>query len=260
MGDFETTLPETKEKFAVIFSGGDKKRKGVAFITRGRLRDSVKNYDNVSDRIIQIRLKTAPVEMNIIQVYAPTSDAELEVIDKFYEDIEKAVKSSKRFQDCLIIMGDLNGKVSEIKDDDVVGPFGLGQRNEQGQRIVECSRNHNLIVANTWFQTKKNNRHTWTAPDGKTRNQIDYILIDKSYRNGVRNCKARQDADCGSDHNPVLAYINIKLQKINNNRSTGMASQWNTELLKYDNIQQQFKELTNAKVKNTTDVDEPEEL
>jgi len=95
MGDFETTLPETKEKFAVIFSGNDKKRKGVAFITRGRLRDSVKNYDNVSDRIIQIRLKTAPVEMNIIQVYAPTSDAELEVIDKFYEDIEKVVKSSK---------------------------------------------------------------------------------------------------------------------------------------------------------------------
>ena len=116
--------------------------------------------------------------MNIIQVYAPTSDAELEVIDKFYEDIEKVVKSSKQFQDCLVIMGDFNGKVGEIKVNDVVGPFGLGQKNEQGQRIVECSRNHNLIVANTWFQTKKNNRHTWTAPDGKTRNQIDYILID----------------------------------------------------------------------------------
>jgi len=52
-------------------------------------------------------------------------------------------------------MGDFNGNVGEIKDDDVVGPFGLGQRNEPGQRILECSRNHNLIVANTWFQTKK---------------------------------------------------------------------------------------------------------
>ena len=48
--------------------------------------------------------------MNIIQVYAPTSDAELEVIDKFYEDIEKVVKSSKQFQDCLVIIGDFNGK------------------------------------------------------------------------------------------------------------------------------------------------------
>jgi len=131
---------------------------------------------------------------------------------------------------------------------------------EQGQRIVECSRNHNLILANTWFQTKKNNRHTWTTPDGKTRNRINYILIDKCYRNGIRNCQARQDADCGSDHNPVLAYFNIKLQKISSNRSTGMASNWNTELLKDDNIQQQFKELTNAKLQNTTDVDEPEEL
>jgi len=96
-----------------------------------------------------------------------------------------------------------------------------------------------------------NNRYTWTAPDGKTRNQIDYILIDrpKRYRNGVRNCKARQDADCGSPHNPVLrvlAYINVKLHKISSNRSTGIASHWNTELLKDNNIQQQFKELTNA--------------
>jgi len=87
-----------------------------------------------------------------------------------------------------------------------------------------------------------------------------YIIIDKRYRNGVRNCKARQDADCGSDHNPVLAYINIKLQKISSNRSTGMASHWNTELLKDDNIQQQFKELTNAELQNTTDVDEHEDL
>jgi len=95
MGDFETTAPETEEKFRIIFSGGDRK-KGVAFIIRGTSRDSVKNYDTVSDRIIQIRLNTSPVEMNIIQVYAPTSDAELEVIDKFYEDIEKVFKSSKK--------------------------------------------------------------------------------------------------------------------------------------------------------------------
>ena len=234
-GDFEATLPETKEQFRIIFSGSAKKRKGVAFIMRGIYKDSVKEYDAVSDRIIGVRLNTTPVEMNIIQVYAPTSDAELEVIDRFYEDIENIVKASKKFRDCLVIMGDFNGKVGEIKEDDVVGPFGLDQKNEQGQRIVECSRNLKLILANTWFQTRRNSRHTWTAPDGKTKNQIDYIFIDKRYRNGVRNCKARQDRDCGSDHNPVLAYLNIKLQKMSNNRGTALTSHWNTELLKTDN-------------------------
>ena len=74
------------------------------------------------------------------------------------------------------------------------------------------------MKANTWFQTKVNTRHTWVAPDQITKNQIDYILIDKRYRNGVRNCKTRSDADCGSDHNPVIAKIKIKLQKQQNNK------------------------------------------
>jgi len=47
----------------------------------------------------------------------------------------------------------------------------------------------------------------------KTINQIDYILVDKRYRNGVRNRKTPLDPDCGSDHNPVIARMNITLQR-----------------------------------------------
>ena len=100
-----------------------------------------------------------------------------------------------------------------MKEDDIVGPFGLGQRNENGQSIVDCCRRHNLMIANTWYQTKLNARHTWIAPDRKTKNQIDYILVDKRYRNGIKNSKARPGADCGSDHKPVVAEMCIKLQR-----------------------------------------------
>src|SRR4029077_11619107 len=105
-------------------------------------------------------------------------------------------------RECLIVMGDFNGKVGSNKDEDIVGPFGLGIRNENGEYVVDLCRKHKLYVTNTWFQQKKSAQHTWTSPDGKTKNQIDYILCDKRYRNGVSNSKSMPGADCGSDHNP----------------------------------------------------------
>ena len=71
-----------------------------------------------------------------------------------------------------------------------------------------------MFATNTWFQQKDTARHSWISPNKKTKNQIDYILIDKRFRNGVRNCKVRQDAECGSDHNPVIATVRIKLKRV----------------------------------------------
>src|SRR3989442_15984300 len=68
-------------------------------------------------------------------------------------------------------------------------PFGLGARSENGQCIVELCMSHNLFVTNSWFQQKKSAQHSWVSPDGKTKNQIDYILSDKRFRNGVRIVK-----------------------------------------------------------------------
>jgi len=85
--DFETTLPTTGEKFRVglIFSGGDKRRRGVAFILRNSARTAVKYYQMISDRIICVRLKAIPVDLIIIQIYAPTSDATQDETGAFYE-------------------------------------------------------------------------------------------------------------------------------------------------------------------------------
>ena len=93
-------------------------------------------------------------------MYAPTSDATQSEIEEFYEQVEEVVKVQKKYRDCLIIMGDFNGKVGAVKDTDTVGPFGLGQRNENGQCVVECCRKHNLMVANTWFQSRESTADT----------------------------------------------------------------------------------------------------
>ena len=99
------------------------------------------------------------------------------------------------------MMGDFNEKVGDNREEDIVRPFGLGVRNDNGERVVNFSKRHNLFVTNTWFQQKSSAQHTWISPDKEIKNQIDYVLIDKRFRNGIQNSKSMPGADCDSDHN-----------------------------------------------------------
>ena len=100
--------------------------------------------------------------------------------------------------------GDFNAKIGEGKDGDVVGPFGLGQRNTNGRKLCEFAKQFKVFLTKTWFEQKPSTRYTLTSPDNRARNQIDYILANTRFRNSVRNSKSRPGADCGSDHQPVV--------------------------------------------------------
>lgn len=53
----------------------------------------------------------------------------------------------------------------------------------------------------------------WRSPDGRTRNQIDHILIRKRWRTLIRDVKTYPGFDCGSDHNALVAELCLKLYK-----------------------------------------------
>ena len=80
-----------------------------------------------------------------------------------------------------IVMGDLNSKVGGQTNtsERETGCFGLGQRNERGDTLVEWATSKNLKIMNTQFQKKAGRRWTWRSPDGNTINEIDYIMTDK---------------------------------------------------------------------------------
>lgn len=174
----------------------------------------------MSDRVAMLRLKASPRDINIIQVYAPTSESNEHEIHKFYSEIKQLLKMTKQ-NEINIIMGDLNAKIGEGRVENIVGDYGLGERNERGDLLVEFCQEEQLVVANTWFKLPKRRLYTWKSPgDTKInviRNQIDYILIDKRYRNGIKGVKTYPGADIGSDHNPVIGTVSIKLKKIKHN-------------------------------------------
>ena len=91
------------------------------------------------------------------------------------------------------------------------------------------------------------------------KNQIDYIMVDKRYRNGVRNSKSYPGADCGSDHNPVIAMLKIRMKKVRKNKTS---AKWNTENIKItqERYEYQMKLDKQLKDKRVGELDEIEEI
>ena len=105
------------------------------------------------------------------------------------------------------IIGDWNAKVGSQEIPGVIGKFGLGVQNEAGQRLTEFCQENALVIANTLFQQHKRRLYTRTSPDGQYGNQTDYILCSQRWKSSIQSAKARLGADCGSDHELLIAKL-----------------------------------------------------
>ena len=91
---------------------------------------------------------------------------------------------------------------------------GLGVQNEAGQRLIEFCQENVLVIASTLFQQHKIRLYAWTTPDGQHQNQTDYILCSQRWRSPIQSAKTRPGADCGSDHELLIATFRLKLKKV----------------------------------------------
>ena len=107
----------------------------------------------------------------------------------------------------------MNAKEGSQETPGVTGKFGLGIWNEAGQRLIEFSQENALVIKNTVFQQHKRRLYTRTSPDGQHRNQTDYILCSQRWRSSIQSAKTTR-ADCGSDHELLIAKFRLKLKKV----------------------------------------------
>ena len=103
--------------------------------------------------MISVRFQGKPFNITVIQVYAPTSNAEKAEIERFYEDLQDLLELTSK-KDVLFIIGDWNAKVESQETLRVIGKFGLRVQNE-GQRLTEFCQENTLVIANTLFQQHK---------------------------------------------------------------------------------------------------------
>lgn len=155
----------TVDDHIVYYSGEDssKHKNGVAIVMAKETDKGVKNVVPFSDRILMVQIQSTTINVNILQVYAPTQDYEQEEIEKFYHDLEKVLAPTKK-HDLNIIMGDFNAKIGEGEQEDIIGKYGLGIRNERGDMLASFCVEKQLVITNTIFKLPKRRLYTWKSP------------------------------------------------------------------------------------------------
>ena len=166
--------------------------------------------------MISVCFQGKPFNSTVIEVYALTSDAEEAQVEWFPEDIQGLLELTPK-RDVLFITGDWNAKVGSQEIPGVTGKFGLGVQNEADQRLTELYQENALVIGNTLFQQHKRRLHTGTSPDSQYQNETDYILCNQRWGSSLQSAKTSPGADCGSDHELLIAKFRLKLKKIREN-------------------------------------------
>ena len=104
--------------------------------------------------MISVCLQGKPFNITVIQVYAPTSNAEEAEVEQFYEGLQDLLELTPK-KDVLFIIGDWNAKVGIQETAVVTGKFGLQIWNEAGQRLIKFCQENALVIANTLFPQHK---------------------------------------------------------------------------------------------------------
>ena len=108
--------------------------------------------------MISVRLQGKPFNIMVIQVYAPTSNAEEAEVELFYEGLQDLVELTPP-KDVLFIMGYWKAKVESQETPRITGKFGLGMWNEAGQRLIEFCQENGLVIANSSNNTREDSTH-----------------------------------------------------------------------------------------------------
>ena len=115
------------------------------------MRNTVLGYNLKNIRIISVCFQDKPFNITVIQIYAPTTNAEEAEVEWFYEsDLQDLIELTDK-KDGLFIIGDWNAKAGHQEISGVTGKLGLGVQNEAGQRLREFCRENTLVIANTFF-------------------------------------------------------------------------------------------------------------
>ena len=227
----------------ILYSGREDNihQSGVALVMTKQAAGCLESWVPVSDRIMTARFTSRFIKTTVVQVYAPTNEADEEAKDSFYDLLQRVTDEIPR-HDMIMMMGDWNAKIGARQEgeDGVVGWHGLGdERSENGVRFVSFCAANNLAIVSTMFPHKNIHKYTWTAPNGRVRNQIDHVAVNGKFKRSVRDTRSYRGADSGSDHNLVITTVRLRLRGIVKNTSN--VRRYDTAKLKIPEVKQQFQ-------------------
>ena len=232
---------ELGDGYKLLYSGANKEnRNGVDIVLSNKLRDSIVSIKRTNDRIMVIKLCFQGKMINIFTAYAPQVGCDEEEKNSFWEDMNREL-SEIPVEERVIIGGDLNGHVGRNKEgiERIHGGWGIGERNAEGERVIDCAVSFDLAVVNTWF--RKDHSKYITYKSGGNESQIDFLMCRRSHLKEVKNCKIINGEGVATQHRLVVMDLEIKgIEKSKPTHADPKIKWW--RLTKEADKRQEFKE------------------
>ncbi|KAK3516274.1 hypothetical protein QTP70_008651 [Hemibagrus guttatus] len=142
--------------FKLFYYGVDSKRNGVGVVLKEEFVRNVLEVKRVSDRVMNLKLEFEGVMLNVVSGYAPQVGCELEEKERFWSELDEVMESIPTGER-VVIGADFNGHVGEgnTGDEEVMGKFGVKERNLEGQMVVDFAKRMDMAVVNTYFQKRE---------------------------------------------------------------------------------------------------------
>ncbi|KAK3568596.1 hypothetical protein QTP86_010286 [Hemibagrus guttatus] len=147
--------------FKLFYYGVDSKRNGVGVVLKEEIVRNVLEVKRVSDRVMSLKLEIEGVMLNVVSGYAPQVGCELEEKERFWSELDEVMESIPTGER-VVIGADFNGHVGEgnTGDEEVMGKFGVKERNLERQMVVDFAKRMDMAVVNTYFQKREEHRVT----------------------------------------------------------------------------------------------------
>ncbi|KAK3568941.1 hypothetical protein QTP86_020629 [Hemibagrus guttatus] len=155
--------------FKLFYYGVDSKRNGVGVVLKEEFVRNVLEVKRVSDRVMSLKLEIEGVMLNVVSGYAPQVGCELEEKERFWSELDEVMESIPTGER-VVIGADFNGHVGEgnTGDEEVMGKFGVKERNLEGQMVVDFAKRMDMAVVNTYFQKREEYRVTYKSGGRRT--------------------------------------------------------------------------------------------
>ncbi|KAK3543979.1 hypothetical protein QTP70_032740, partial [Hemibagrus guttatus] len=198
--------------FKLFYYGVDSKRNGVGVVLKEEFVRNILEVKRVSDRVMSLKLELEGVMLNVVSGYAPQVGCELEEKEKFWSELDEVMESIPTGER-VVIGADFNGHVGEgnTGDEEVMGKFGVKERNLEGQMVVDFAKRMDMGVVNTYFQKREEHRVTYKSGGRST--QVDYILCRRGNLKEISDCKVVVGESVARQHRMVVCRMTLMVCK-----------------------------------------------
>lgn len=244
-------------RYKFFWVGCEEGVSGVGVLVSEKWIDKVIEVKRVSERMMVLRVIIGRSVLNLVTVYAPQVGRPQTEKEEFFIMLGRELLEIG-IGERVVVCGDLNGHVGREADgyEGVHGGFGWGERNQEGEMLLEFADAMEMVVANTCFT--KDTTKLVTFESGGNKTVVDYVLVRKSDRAMVKDVKVIRGEPCIPQHKLLVCVLIVDNHVKSRNKD--FVSKCKVWKLKEAEVQGDFYERVRERASKRAEGEDVEEL